>query len=98
MLFLWYKILITFYSFFIPVMSSDYIMLVSDLSLNQPPSEKGRKFFMSNNASSPSSSSNSIATANSSGSNKSLGNQTKSTMQRLRSVYGDLRGGNNSGR
>lgn len=80
-------------------MSSDYIMLVSDLSLNQPPSEKGRKFFMSNNASSPSSSSNSIATAtNSSGSNKSLGNQTRSTMQRLRSVYGDLRGGNNSGR
>lgn len=80
-------------------MSSDYIMLVSDLSLNQPPSEKGRKFFMSNNASSPSSSSNSIATTtNSSGSNKSLGNQTRSTMQRLRSVYGDLRGGNNSGR
>ena len=76
-------------------MSSDWIMLVTDLSLNQPPSEKGRKFFMSNNASSPSTSSSSLGGT---GSNKSLGNQTKSTIQKLRSVYGDLRGGSNTGR
>lgn len=72
-------------------MSTDWIMLITDLSLSQPPSEKGRKFYMS--TASSSSSTNSLPVTNTmSSSSKSGVSQAKTTFQKVKSWAGDLRG------
>lgn len=74
-------------------MSSDWIMLITDLSLSQPPSEKGRKFYMSTAA--PTTSTNSLGSAgvaSSSSTTRGGVNQARSTFQKVKSWAGDLRG------
>lgn len=69
-------------------MSNDWIMLVKDLSLAHPPSEKGRKFYMSTSAASPSPSATSLNSNN----NVNLKVNSKSTFQKLKLIAADLRG------
>jgi len=80
-----------FYGANMTVMSNDWIMLVKDLSLAHPPSEKGRKFYMSTSAASPSPSTTSLNSNN----NVNLKVNSKSTFQKLKLFAVDLRGRGN---
>lgn len=70
------------------VMSTDWIMLITDLTVTQPPSEKGRKFYMSTSTLPPSSSSSNLASNGTSAKSAS----SKSTFQKVKSWADDLRG------
>ena len=78
---------------FLSVMSSDWIMLIQNLSLSQPPSDKGRKFFMSTTSSTSTSPAPSMASLNNNTTNISLKvSSSKSTFQKIKSLADDLRG------